>query len=479
MSAAAVQSAIAQELIKAGQKTWLTGLALATFDTIAVASAAVLGLLVSHLWHAPSLTVLKEFLPGGFTLLAFAVLGLYPVIGLNPALEFQRVILGSSAGYASAMGVFALRQALSCQVFARSAAACAVTILLVFACRSLCRGFCSKLPWWGMPVVIFGSGPDARAVFRLLKRQCTGLRVVGVFDTAPISWPEIDRQGVHVGMPEYAAHFAEQCGVTHAIIATSALTGAEIGTLVKKHASSFKHLLVLPGLHGLSSVRVERRAVGGMLGLHLTQTLFDRRAQLVKRALDLLVASAASIVLLPLAAVICLAVRLSSRGPIFYGHARIGRGNSNFTAWKFRTMHPDAEEILSLCLERNQDLRREWEQTQKLKKDPRVTVLGRILRKTSLDEIPQLWNVLTGDMSFVGPRPIVSSEVPRYGENFEDYTSVRPGITGLWQVSGRNKTSYEERVELDEYYVNNWSVSLDLYIMARTVKTVLLAEGAY
>jgi Undecaprenyl-phosphate galactose phosphotransferase WbaP len=479
MSAAAATSAVAQGAIKAGGKTWLTGVSLALADVIAVVSAAVLSLLLFQLGHSPWGIVLKQFLPGLATLGAFAVLGLYPVIGLNPALEFQRVILGSSAGYAVVAVVLSLRQTMPFAALARHSAGCALTVVLVFACRALCRGLCSSLPWWGTPVVLFGSGPDARAVFRVLQRQCAGLKVVGVFDDAPIAWPELNQQRTHISTPDCAPEFARSCAVSHAIVATSGLTGTEIGKLMSKHVSRFRHVLVLPGLAASSSVRVELRAIGGMLGLHLTRGLFPLRAQLVKRACDLVLASAAAVVLFPLCALICLAVWLGSRGPVFYGHLRIGQGNSMFKAWKFRTMHPDADEILSACLETNPDLRRQWEQSHKLKSDPRVTSVGRILRKTSLDEIPQLWNVLAGEMSFVGPRPIVAAEVARYGEKFEDYTSVRPGITGLWQVSGRNNTTYEERVELDEYYVRNWSVWLDLYIVSRTVKTVLLGDGAY
>jgi Undecaprenyl-phosphate galactose phosphotransferase WbaP len=448
-------------------------------DIIAVGSAAVLSLVLFQLGHSPWGVVLKQCLPVLSTLAAFAVLGLYPVVGLNPALEFQRVILGSSAGYAIVASILSLRQALPSAALIRYAATCALTIVLVFGCRALCCRLCSTSSWWGTPVVLFGSGPDAYAVFRVLQRQCTGLKLVAVFDDAPIAWPEIDHERVHISTPDCASDFARQCAISHAIIATSGLTGSEIGKLIGKHASSFRHMLVLPGLAGSSSVRVERRAVGGMLGLHLTRSLFPLRAQIVKRACDLVLASAAAIALFPLCAAICLAVWLGSRGPVLYGHRRIGRGNSMFTAWKFRTMHPNADEILSACLGTNPDLRRQWEQSHKLKRDPRVTSVGRILRKTSLDEIPQLWNVLTGEMSFVGPRPIVAAEAARYGERFEDYTSVRPGITGLWQVSGRNNTTYEERVELDDYYVRNWSVWLDLYIVSRTVKTVLLGEGAY
>jgi lipopolysaccharide/colanic/teichoic acid biosynthesis glycosyltransferase len=142
-------------------------------------------------------------------------------------------------------------------------------------------------------------------------------------------------------------------------------------------------------------------------------------------------------------------------------------------------MARDADSILMQALGKDPQLRAEWERDHKLKNDPRVTSIGRILRKTSLDELPQLWNILIGDMSVVGPRPIVKQEIAKYGDTFNDYCMVRPGLTGLWQVSGRNNTTYEERVRFDEYYVRNWSLWLDLFIIFRTIKTVAFGEGAY
>jgi lipopolysaccharide/colanic/teichoic acid biosynthesis glycosyltransferase len=142
-------------------------------------------------------------------------------------------------------------------------------------------------------------------------------------------------------------------------------------------------------------------------------------------------------------------------------------------------MVANADEVLAKYLAKDPVLADEWRRDHKLRHDPRITRVGRFLRKTSLDELPQLWNILCGDMSLVGPRPIVEGEIGKYGEAFDLYTRVRPGVTGLWQVSGRNNTTYQERIEFDEFYVKNWSVWLDFYILGQTVKAVLLAEGAY
>ena len=178
-------------------------------------------------------------------------------------------------------------------------------------------------------------------------------------------------------------------------------------------------------------------------------------------------------------AAIAIGIKATSKGPVFYGHLRHGRDGKVFRALKFRTMVADADHVLADYLVSHTEYAPEWERNHKLKHDPRITKVGRWLRRASLDELPQLINILRGQMSLVGPRPIVEQEIPKYGRGYELYTQVLPGLTGLWQVSGRNNTTYEERVAFDEHYVHNWSVWLDLYILARTVKVVMTAEGAY
>jgi Undecaprenyl-phosphate galactose phosphotransferase WbaP len=220
--------------------------------------------------------------------------------------------------------------------------------------------------------------------------------------------------------------------------------------------------------------------VGGELGFELPQRLFHRRSAFFKRCLDILFSLTLLTLLLPLFLLLCAVINLTSRGPVFYGHTRYGRHGKEFKALKFRTMVQNAGEVLEEHFRLHPEDWVEWRRDHKLKDDPRVTRIGKWLRRYSLDELPQMWNVLMGEMSLVGPRPIVQEEIRRYGSSGYDlYTRVLPGITGLWQVSGRNNTTYEERITFDEYYVRNWSIWLDAYILARTVRTVLLAEGAY
>lgn len=207
--------------------------------------------------------------------------------------------------------------------------------------------------------------------------------------------------------------------------------------------------------------------------------LLAGRPPLWKRALDLLGAGAALVAVAPVMLAVALLIKWQSPGPVFYQQERIGRFRRRFKVWKFRTMVCNADSILEEYLAACPQRRAEWERDHKLKDDPRITSIGQWLRKTSLDELPQLINVLRGEMSLVGPRPIVTAEVSRYSSKFAPYCSVLPGITGLWQVSGRNDTTYGERVELDSYYARNASLWLDLRILFKTVGVVLRRQGAY
>jgi Undecaprenyl-phosphate galactose phosphotransferase WbaP len=201
--------------------------------------------------------------------------------------------------------------------------------------------------------------------------------------------------------------------------------------------------------------------------------------QPIKRLMDLLLVICGGIVILPLCLLIALLIKIDSHGPAVFWHARFGRGGRRFFCLKFRTMAINGDEILKRVMAENPALREEWERDQKLRHDPRVTRVGRMLRVTSLDELPQLWNVFTGEMSLVGPRPIVQSEFKKYGSRLKVYMEVTPGITGLWQVSGRNNTTYEERVNFDCQYVTQQSALFDLAILLRTIRVVLFREGAY
>ena len=193
-----------------------------------------------------------------------------------------------------------------------------------------------------------------------------------------------------------------------------------------------------------------------------------------KRLCDFTLASFLVVILIPIFVLIAFIIKANSRGPIFFKQRRIGKNKKPFSCFKFRTMHPEAEFMLKNLLKTNEDIQTEFEHNQKLSNDPRITFIGKYLRFTSLDEIPQIFNVLKGDMSFIGPRPIIEEEIKRYENKFDIAFSVNPGMSGLWQVSGRNKLSYKRRVQLDVIYAKNLNLKLDLNIFFRTLGVILL-----
>ncbi len=411
----------------------------------------------------------------------FGVFGLYPGTATNPIDEFKEVLRATSITYLIIISLtFFTRHA---HYYSRLTFVLAwlITIVLVPASRGAMRAWCSRRPWWGINTVILGAGPTGQAMLEALEqRPALGLRPVAVLDRFPED-AQFHRASSDVfrGDLSLAPQFATNCRPCYAIIAMPHLESGRLAAFMQEYAEGFSQVLVIPDLFGIASLRLSAKDVGGVLGLEISQGSPNRVPQTLKRCFDLVAAIIVGLIFLPGLALICVCIRLASSGPVLYGQRRVGRHAREFTAWKFRTMVVNADQVLEQYLTDNPELRQEWDVDHKLKHDPRITRLGRFLRKFSLDELPQLWNVLCGHMSFVGPRPIVWAEVGRYGKRFALYRRVTPGITGLWQISGRNNTTYEERTRLDEYYVRHWSVLLDLYILLRTVRAVLFAEGAY
>jgi len=414
----------------------------------------------------------------GVFLAVYLLMGLYSSVGVNPAEELRRTTLATSMVFlllGSHTFLFRTAEWYSRQVLLTSWVLALIAVPLV---RALVRYLFARRSWWGHGAVVLGAGKTGRMVVEILaKRPEFGLKPLAAFDDDP------SRHGDLFGVPvagglDAAPSVARELGASYAIVAMPGVRRQRLVSLLETHASTFRHLLVIPDLFGMSSLWVAARDLGGVLGLEARPQLLRVSARLAKRAMDIAVTLLAGVAVLPLVVLVALAIRLTSRGPVFYGHSRLGRLGKPFTAWKFRSMVRNGDQVLAEHLARFPHLRREWERTQKLQDDPRVTRVGRFLRRTSMDELPQLWNVLRGDMSLVGPRPIVADEVRRYGGQFPLCAQVSPGLSGLWQVSGRNSTTYEERVRLDSYYVRNWSVFLDLYILARTIPVVLLGRGA-
>ena len=408
--------------------------------------------------------------------LAYWPAGLYPGTALHPVLEMRQVTKVNTIAFLAVAVAGLLSAGPSAQVAFVGLTWLASLPLVPFS-RILVRKVCARRAWWGFPTLIISSGGTAAAVARvLLKSPHYGLRPTAVVDLSGEESAQLE--GIPLLEPAEVAQFVRDNGVRHSVASLPDLSRGEVAGVLDYFSRQIPHFILATNLGELPTLWNASRSCGALNGMELRNGLMLALPRLVKRAIDLAVTSVALALASPLFAVIALLIKLTSRGPVFYGHKRIGLQGRPFKAWKFRSMYANGDEILKAHLASNPAAREEWARDQKLRDDPRVTPAGRVLRRLSLDELPQLWNVLTGDMSLVGPRPIVNAEVEKYGKVFPLVKGVTPGITGLWQVSGRNNTTYEQRVRLDQYYVRNWSPWLDVYILAKTVSVVITREGA-
>jgi Undecaprenyl-phosphate galactose phosphotransferase WbaP len=353
-----------------------------------------------------------------------------------------------------------------------------LSVILVPLTRVCVRMRFSRVCWWGYPTIVLGDPANVEEIIRnLLGDPGLGLKPVAFWSSSPVHSESCGVPGI--ALAELGDVVRRLPGPAYAVLAPSGDSREQLMSLIESYRPFFSHILVVPGLSRFSCLWVTPKNVGGLLGLEVCQQVFLPSRQFLKRSIDLLLTLVIGLVFAPFLMLVAAAIALDSPGPVFYPHRRIGRGGREFSAWKFRSMVSNADKTLRQYLDQNPEAADEWARTQKLRDDPRVTRVGRFLRRSSLDELPQLWNVIRGEMSLVGPRPIVREEIRHYGSDFETYTWVPGGLTGLWQVSGRSDTSYQQRVDYDRFYVYNWSVWLDLCILFRTIGTVLSRAGAF
>lgn len=459
--------------------SWLTPISVLLADLIALSAVYWLAVLGRFLITPGDFRFYIELFPGiALVLAGFSIQGLYPGLLLHPAEEIRRVCYCFTALFlAIACTAFLWHNAelYSRAIFLFTWAAGAPAVVLA---RYLTRNALAQKNWWGVRAVVLGSGPAALRVIRSLRNKSLGVRVIGVLTEDANDLPGPDSPpilGAYVDAPQVAATGAAE----YAILAMPHQSHAELRRLIHDHCKGFRHVLLIPDMPGICSLGIAAREIDGEIGFELPQRLFSRSAAIAKRYLDIFLGATALILIAPLLVFIAILIKATSRGPVIYRHSRYGRDGRTFMALKFRTMARHGDEILAEYLRLHPAELVDWQRDRKLKNDPRVTPIGNLLRRYSLDELPQLWNVLIGEMSLVGPRPIVAEEIDKYGSGYDSYTRVLPGITGLWQVSGRSNTTYEQRVTLDEYYVRNWSIWLDAYILICTVRVVLTREGAY
>lgn len=361
-----------------------------------------------------------------------------------------------------------------------------VSIIVLPLGRLAGKTILSKIGIGVKPVIILGVGKTGEMVAKaMLREKFLGYRIVGFLDDDPDklthgAWIDGVFFPVLGGFKD-CDRIMKQHGIRHLILAAPGMPARQMVDLVNHLQQRAASVTVIPDLFGVPVEGVEANYYfdDQMLSFRIGNRLAYPWNTFAKRAFDITVGIFALIVLLPIMTVIGAAIKLDSRGPIFFSHRRLGRGGKEFGCLKFRTMAVNAQEALDDLFKKDPSLKDEWEKNFKLKDDPRITRVGKLLRKASLDELPQIFNVLKGEMSFVGPRPIVRKELPRFSPYAHYYFMMRPGITGLWQVSGRSDIDYPERVRLESWYVRNWSLWLDITLLVRTVGVVLAKKGAY
>ncbi len=332
------------------------------------------------------------------------------------------------------------------------------------------------------PAILIGSDTTAKKVLNYTTTNSFfGIKVIGLIDDNPRGKMLTDSFPV-LGPTSKATEIIRRTGVQNVLIMAPKMDPMKLNVLIDEIFPLVKNVSYVPDTEEMpvSNMELHRLYSENIIVLTVNNNLSRWYNRFLKRLFDLLASFFGGILISPFMLLIALLIKCDSPGPIFYGHRRIGQNGKRFKCYKFRSMIIDADKELERYLAANPEARKEWEEDYKLKDDPRVTRIGKFLRKSSLDELPQLFNVFVGQMSLVGPRPITKGEATKYGHYYRDYEQVKPGMTGLWQTSGRSNTSYGSRVKLDAWYVRNWNLWLDIGLIVKTIRIVFSkSSGAY
>lgn len=472
-------------------ETWrrrLVNLTLVSSDTVLALFVWQVACLAQMFWapgYLSGTAVAVGIVPVAFVWVGLrATQGLYPGSGMNDAEELKRQTYALLATLAFA-AVFALGFQIG-NTISRFLLLLVFTGLLFLAplMRHYVKRWIVRQGMWGAPAIILGAEDSGARVEELLSREwALGYRPVAVFDDPFEEQLTVVGKGDD-GMPQAeilagAAKLGREHGIDNLLLAMPHVPREYLAGLANLASVHFKNVVIIPDLTGFASSTMVARDFAGTVGIEIRHSLLCPTVRRAKRALDLTATVIGGLVILPFFLLLSALVWIESRGRIFYSDRRMGRNGKLFSCIKFRTMVSDAEDALQRILEENPESREEYDKYHKLRDDPRVTRIGRFLRKTSLDELPQLWNVLKGEMSLVGPRPYLPRESNDIGMAQGEILRVYPGVTGPWQVGGRSNACFAERVGMDAYYVRNWSIWLDLVILIRTVRALVLDRGAF
>lgn len=406
---------------------------------------------------------------------------LYRNVGMHPVEELQRVVTATGLAFVTLLMIFLWRNDgdVRLEVLVLLITGC-LAIVVLPSVRHLVRSRLGRTRWWRYPAIIISSSNRNEKLVQELNREGhLGWRPIGYVDNFQSQWNSENSPKYCLGSEEDLPEIIERENVFWGITESHFAQQPVLQKLLDRFHPDLPYIVSISSDSSQSSLFSHGIDCGSNSGFCYRSHLALLVPQMIKRSVDIFGSAVAIFSLCPLFVLLMAAIRLSGRGPIFYSQERIGLNGNPFRIWKFRSMVQDADRVLKTFLANDANLRAEWKQTQKLVNDPRITMIGRFLRRSSLDELPQLWNVLSGSMSLVGPRPIIRSEIEKYGKVVWLYYRTKPGITGLWQVNGRNLTTYDERLGFDSFYVRNWSIWLDWYILLKTVRVVVLCEGAY
>jgi Undecaprenyl-phosphate galactose phosphotransferase WbaP len=410
-------------------------------------------------------------------ILVYAVRGLYEPITSGPVNELQSISIATSMIFMLFVSIsFILRTSTALSRFVVSLS-WALALAMIPLGRAITRSIFSKMSWWGKRVAVVHVGsPTIDFVKHLKSHPKTGIRPVVLVELEIAG--DMDLEKIRSVKDELRASdiYPHRIDCALFVFEGSPVVSLEV---LQEFRDVFQMIImvgVAPDQRLNWSGAID---IAGVPGLEIRQNLLDRRSQFIKRLMDIVLSVLVLIALLPLFLLIALLIKIDSPGHALFRQIRVGIGGNHFGMWKFRTMHRDAEKMLESLLEADPSARAEWDKFQKLKDDPRITRVGKILRRLSLDETPQFWNVLIGEMSIVGPRPYFPEQQEAYGAGHASYIQVRPGITGLWQVSGRSQATFADRALIDEEYIRNWSIWFDLYILAKTPWVILRWDRAF
>ncbi len=412
----------------------------------------------------------------GFVGILFYFNDLYPGFGKTAVKEVEKTSTLLTMVFLFLGGTTYLLNAY--EQFPRSVFILAWILGIVFLplLRFLIRNRILKYSWYGIPVLYVTDGTGANSTLTALQNcRRMGWNPLAVFSLRN------DIQGLdNISIPIISSwktflDLKNKHGVNIAIF--SAEPNQDNSRWIRNISEEFKRVTLIIPYYNLGSLWVKPRDLEGYLGLEVTYHLLDGGSKYIKRSIDIVGSILLLFFLAPFFIVFSLMILIESSSPVFFHQERLGRNNKNFSALKFRSMITDAEEELKTFLENNPEAREEYKKYHKLSVDPRITKIGRFLRKYSLDELPQLWNVLQGDMSLVGPRAYMPSELDEIGDFTNIILRVHPGMTGWWQVMGRHNTSFVRRLRMDEYYISNWSLWMDLYIFYKTFWVVIQGTG--